>query len=72
MQRMRDRISTLDAAPSTAARSARTSRRREVFDDEVIRPLDKPVQPEGGLAVLRGNLAPDGAVIKPARPSRGC
>ncbi|GLZ34651.1 dihydroxy-acid dehydratase [Lentzea sp. NBRC 105346] len=35
-----------------------------VFDDDVIRPLDNPVSPEGGLAVLRGNLAPDGAVIK--------
>jgi dihydroxy-acid dehydratase len=36
----------------------------EVFDDEVIRPLDLPLHPEGGLAVLRGSLAPDGAVIK--------
>jgi dihydroxy-acid dehydratase len=37
-----------------------------VFNDEVILPLDKPVMREGSLAVLRGNLAPDGAVIKPA------
>ncbi|MGC9668975.1 L-arabinonate dehydratase [Planosporangium sp. 12N6] len=36
----------------------------EVYDDDVIRPRDKPVAGEGGLAVLRGNLAPDGAVIK--------
>jgi len=35
-----------------------------VYDDEVIRPLDDPLQEEGGLAVLRGNLAPDGCVIK--------
>ncbi|WP_422070694.1 L-arabinonate dehydratase [Streptomyces hoynatensis] len=35
-----------------------------VHDEEVIRPLDKPVAGQGGLAVLRGNLAPDGAVIK--------
>ncbi len=35
-----------------------------VFDDAVIRPLDNPVRDDGGLAVLRGNLAPDGAVIK--------
>ncbi len=35
-----------------------------VFDDEVIRPLNNPVQPDGGIAVLRGNLAPEGAVIK--------
>jgi dihydroxy-acid dehydratase len=38
----------------------------KVFNDDVIRPLDKPVYHEGSLAVLRGNLAPDGAVIKPA------
>jgi dihydroxy-acid dehydratase len=35
-----------------------------VYKDEVIRPLDDPLQGEGGLAVLRGNLAPDGCVIK--------
>ncbi len=37
-----------------------------VYNDEVIRPMDKPLIASGGLAVLRGNLAPDGAVIKPA------
>jgi len=37
-----------------------------VFDDDVIRPLDKPIYAEGALAVLRGNLAPDGAIIKPS------
>jgi dihydroxy-acid dehydratase len=36
------------------------------FDTDVIRPLSNPVYEEGSLAVLRGNLAPDGAVIKPA------
>ena len=38
----------------------------DVFDSDVIRPLDNPIYPEGGIAVLRGNLAPNGAVIKPA------
>jgi dihydroxy-acid dehydratase len=37
-----------------------------VFDDDVIRPLDRPIYAEGALAVLRGNLAPDGVVIKPS------
>lgn len=37
----------------------------QTFHDDVIRPRDKPVAAEGGLAVLRGNLAPRGAVIKP-------
>lgn len=34
------------------------------WNDDVIRPLAKPLKPEGGVAVLRGNIAPDGAVIK--------
>jgi dihydroxy-acid dehydratase len=38
----------------------------EVYNDDVIRPLDKPIYHEGALAVLRGNLAPDGCVIKPS------
>lgn len=37
-----------------------------VHDDDVIRPLDNPIYAEGALAVLRGNLAPDGCVIKPS------
>ncbi|WP_299845066.1 L-arabinonate dehydratase [uncultured Jannaschia sp.] len=37
-----------------------------VYNDDVIRPLSNPVYHEGSLAVLHGNLCPDGAVIKPA------
>ena len=33
---------------------------------EVIRPIDKPFSPSGGIAVLKGNLAPDGCVVKQA------
>src|SRR5690349_16543769 len=36
----------------------------EVFDDDVIRPVSNPLLSEGWLAILRGSLAPDGAVIK--------
>ena len=36
-----------------------------IYNDDVIRPLDRPIYHEGSLAVLRGNLAPDGAVVKP-------
>ncbi|WP_022670294.1 dihydroxy-acid dehydratase [Hippea alviniae] len=36
----------------------------KVYRDEVIRPLDKPYYPKGGLTILKGNLAPDGAVLK--------
>ncbi|HVZ46221.1 MAG TPA: IlvD/Edd family dehydratase [Ramlibacter sp.] len=34
------------------------------FAQSVVRPLDRPVYPQGGIAVLRGNLAPGGAIIK--------
>ncbi len=38
----------------------------QAYDDDVIRPLDRPIYAEGALAVLRGNLAPNGVVIKPS------
>ena len=38
----------------------------KVLNDDVILPRDRPLAAEGGVAVLRGNLAPDGAVIKPS------
>jgi dihydroxy-acid dehydratase len=34
------------------------------FQQQVVRPIDDPVYPEGGIAVLTGNLAPGGAIIK--------
>ena len=36
----------------------------EVLDREIIRPVDHPFGEEGGIAVLKGNLAPDGCVVK--------
>ena len=41
----------------------------EAYDDDVIRPIDNPVSEQQTLAVLKGNLAPDGAVIKPIAAS---
>jgi dihydroxy-acid dehydratase len=35
-----------------------------VFDQDVVRPMSNPLYPQGGIAVLRGNLAPGGAIIK--------
>ena len=37
-----------------------------IYNDEVIRPLDNPLVADGGIRVLRGNLAPRGAVLKPS------
>jgi len=41
----------------------------QVWDREVIRPRDEPLQASAGIAVLRGNLAPAGAIVKPAAAS---
>jgi dihydroxy-acid dehydratase len=45
---------------------AETLKDAAVYDDDVIRPLDNAIYNEGALAVLRGNLAPDGCVVKPS------
>jgi dihydroxy-acid dehydratase len=42
----------------------------ETEGQPVIRPLDDPLKPEGGLAILRGNLAPEGCVVKLAGHAR--
>ena len=42
----------------------------EIYDSNVIKTHDAPLQQEAGIAVLRGNIAPDGAVIKPAAASK--
>jgi dihydroxy-acid dehydratase len=41
----------------------------DVYDDEVIRQRDNPLTAQGGVAVLRGNLSPAGAVLKPSAAS---
>jgi len=45
------------------------ARSAEIFDEDVIHPLDNPYRQEGGIAILKGNLAPDGAVVKQAAVS---
>ena len=42
----------------------------EIFDDDVIRPLQKAHHKEGGIAILKGNLAPGGAVVKQSAVSK--
>ena len=56
-------LSALTVTGRSVAQNIKTA---ENFNRDVIRPLDNPVYQEGSLAVLKGNLAPDGAVIKPA------
>ncbi|MEA2062978.1 MAG: dihydroxy-acid dehydratase [Gemmatimonadota bacterium] len=56
---------SLKESPTVAGHSILESAEHgRVTDDSVIRPLDKPVHAEGGLVILRGSLAPDGAVVK--------
>jgi dihydroxy-acid dehydratase len=43
---------------------------QETPNQEVVRPISDPLKPEGGLAILRGNLAPEGAVMKLAGTER--
>ena len=38
----------------------------EIYNEDVIRPFDNPVKPAAGIRVLQGNLAPDGAIVKPS------
>ncbi|MDH2651950.1 dihydroxy-acid dehydratase [Acinetobacter baumannii] len=37
-----------------------------IYNDEVIREIDNPIRQDGGMCILRGNLAPKGAVLKPS------
>jgi dihydroxy-acid dehydratase len=63
LQRLGDLIHR-DAATVTGRTIGEEIAGAEVFDDEVIRTLERPVSASGGLAILRGTLAPDGAVLK--------
>ena len=64
MSRLTDRLS-LDELTVTGRTLRDNLASAEVLDPEVIRPLDRPVS-ANALAVLRGNLAPAGAVMKPS------
>ncbi|MEM2955103.1 MAG: dihydroxy-acid dehydratase [Nitrososphaerales archaeon] len=60
----------LDAITVTGESIRKNIENAKVLDDKVIRPTSKPIHKEGGIAILRGNLAPKGAVIKTAAISK--
>ncbi len=63
-------VSSLGDTPNVMGPGIHQIAREAVIGDpEVIRPLDRPYHPEGGIAILRGNLAPLGAVVKRAAVS---
>ena len=65
IKQIADRLDT-SAVSVNGRRLADNIADAQVYNDDVIRPLSNPVYHEGSLAVLRGNLCPSGAVIKPA------
>jgi len=65
MQRIHDLL-VLDARTIGGGTLGDAIGEAEVFNDDVILPRERALVASGSLAVLRGNLAPDGAVIKPA------
>ncbi|EPX78630.1 L-arabinonate dehydratase [Salipiger mucosus] len=65
MKQMEDRLDT-SCVTVTGKTLGENLEGAEVYNDDVIRPIDNPVYHEGSLAVLKGNLCPSGAVIKPA------
>lgn len=58
-----------DAPTVTGASAWENVKDAENSDEDVIRPFGKGLVDEGGIAVVRGNLAPDGAVLKPSAAS---
>ncbi|KQW19125.1 dihydroxy-acid dehydratase [Afipia sp. Root123D2] len=65
MMRIKDHLH-LDAMTVTGKTLGENIASAGVYNDDVIRTVDNPIYAEGALAVLRGNLAPDGCVIKPS------
>jgi len=67
LKRLRDKLSDEDTV--SGKRILEIADEAKVLNEEVIRPLDRPFHQQGGIAVLYGNLAPEGAVIKQAAVS---
>jgi dihydroxy-acid dehydratase len=61
----------LDVMTVTGDPMGSTVARAHVLDADVIHPVDAPYLAQGGLRVMRGNLAPDGAVVKQSAVSAG-
>jgi dihydroxy-acid dehydratase len=59
----------IDAMTCTGKSLGENIEHFKVFNDDVIKPIEQPILAEGGLVILRGNLAPNGAVIKTSAAS---
>jgi dihydroxy-acid dehydratase len=63
MSTIKDKLN-LDVLTATGATLRENLKKASVTNIEVIRPLDEPINKEGGLAVLKGSLAPNGAIVR--------
>ena len=68
LKRLQNRLNDADTA--SGKKIKRIASEAEIYDEDVIRPLNKPYHKEGGMAILYGNLAPDGAVVKQSAVSK--
>ena len=60
----------IEDAPTVSGKSTKEiAKESGVLDDDVLRPLDNPFHKQGGIAILKGNLAPQGSVVKQAAVS---
>jgi len=62
LKRLRHKIN--DCMTVSGKYISQIAREAEILDEEVIKTLNRPFHPRGGIAILKGNLAPEGAVVK--------
>jgi dihydroxy-acid dehydratase len=67
LNRLKDKIE--DAQTVTGKSIKKIAAESKVLDEEVLRPLNNPYHQQGGIAILKGNLAPQGSVVKQAAVS---
>lgn len=62
LKRLQHRLNDVDTV--SGKKISKIARECEIYNNDVIRPLNNPYHKEGGMAILYGNLAPEGAVVK--------
>jgi len=62
LKRLRDKLNNCPTVSGTSTFEIADA--ATIYDDDVIRSCENPYHPEGGIAVLKGNLAPEGSVVK--------
>jgi dihydroxy-acid dehydratase len=68
LKRLRHKLNDVDTI--SGKKISKIARECEIYDNDVIRPLNNPYHKEGGMAILYGNLTPEGAVVKQSAVSK--